>query len=75
MMLIFILYCPALHLPFEILKKGRSLPGGSPVMSRTVQQGAHVCLVSPSNVDDQHACETKNRVSFTTQRYNEIPGM
>lgn len=36
------------------------LPGGSPVMSCTVQQGAHICLVSPSNVDHQHACETRN---------------
>lgn len=58
--MMYIFYYPALHLPFEIKEKEWSLPGGSPVMPRTVQQGAHVRLVSPSNVDDQHACETKN---------------
>lgn len=36
-----------------------SLPGGSPVMSRTVQQGSHVRLISPSNIDNQHTCRTK----------------
>lgn len=42
----------------------RSLPGGSPVVSRTVQQGSHVRLVSPSNIDDQHTCETKRKRVF-----------
>lgn len=40
----------------------RSLPGGSPVMSRTVQEGSHVRLVSPSNIDNQHSCRTKSTV-------------
>lgn len=40
---------------------GCSLPGGSPVMSCAVQQGAHISLVSPCNIDHQHACERRKQ--------------
>lgn len=29
-------------------------------MPCAVQQSAHICLVSPSNIDHQHACEIRN---------------
>lgn len=41
-------------------------------MPCTVQQGAHICLVSPSNIDNQHACEIKNQMSFILCNYDKI---
>ena len=40
-------------------------------MPCTVQQGAHICLVSPSNVHYQHACETRNQMSFNLLNYDK----
>lgn len=31
-------------------------------MPCTVQQGAHICLVSPSNIDHQHSCKARKKI-------------
>lgn len=43
-------------------------------MPCTVQQGAHICLVSPSNIDHQHACEKQEKRPFTFLKnyYNNV---
>lgn len=60
--------------PGEMRTGQWSLPGGCPVMPCTIQQGAHVCLVSPSNIDHQHAWEKGNQKGHSfcfNYEYNE----
>lgn len=40
-------------------------------MSRTVQEGSHVRLVSPSNIDDQHTCRIKRTVFVALTRVTQ----
>lgn len=47
-----------------------SLPGGSPVVPRTVQQGTHVRLISPSHIDHQHSWKKGKKQGFWAMEFS-----